>query len=815
MRIPGGGSSALARARALELARQRAEAARRRAEEARRRAEEARRRAAEAAQAAREAQAAARSARSEANAAKSQLSAKETRFERDAGRLSPAERQQLSTDIRELRTRVGELEQRASAAEARADQLRRQSLTAADEALEAQKAANEASIRAGESKPFELVDRVHDVFDAGSLSAADQSRLFGTQSLVTPEEAARADAVRVGAANSASVRNGSQVLLEQLQASSDPAYRAALIRESLPHIEEMGRQVSLDDGRPSEADLQATLANLSRLAELAGPTARQIADAFATHIPDHDLDIDDKDRLGGALKEIIKQGNGATFAAELAGSLDRLGRSEAAAEVVKLTREALSDLREDFEEAHEEVSQLNAELGSYLAGFGPMMTDEQRQAAIEAFRARHEEAYASWEEAGRKLASALEGAGVAMANPVVGGDQSATWRGVPIPGEGERLREEAQKALELLPQVGQTQAGLEVVAEAVARQGRGEPAFLDHVQAVGSVVEDGKTYTDAVATLVVKGTALKALELASSGRRAEVPNLLRGLDRNAALLGVDQTQLEDLTRTLERFGPNLSDARLRQLAAEVDQKLGAMELEPGSRVGQALRGLGVAFGALDVVTGIANFSEADLSQRISTLGNALSVGADGGTMLLDVFGKSSRFLRAAGPVGAVVGAIGDGLGAVEAFRNGEYAEGAASSAMAVGAVLMAVPSGVSQVIGGALIVGGAVAKFFMGRGEEHADEDDLKAFLEAGGVNPRVADAINDLNGDRQNYGEMLRVTASELGVTPGELVRHMATWNDDQLDQLQGLLGFTDRDEPQEGGRLLAAAIREANLAP
>jgi len=101
-----------------------------------------------------------------------------------------------------------------------------------------------------------------------------------------------------------------------------------------------------------------------------------------------------------------------------------------------------------------------------------------------------------------------------------------------------------------------------------------------------------------------------------------------------------------------------------------------------------------------------------------------------------------------GAIGAI-GAVVDGISAVESFRKGEHAEGLASSASAVGGAILATAAftaaaGVQvcpvagQVVGAILVVGGTIAKYSIGAWKAHkaekSMENDAEAFLKAGGV---------------------------------------------------------------------------------
>ncbi|NTX57263.1 hypothetical protein [Myxococcus sp. CA039A] len=150
---------------------------------------------------------------------------------------------------------------------------KREALAAANKALAAEKEANDAAEKEKLPKPYALADRQKDVFDAGSLSAKDQEKLFGTKSVVSSKEAATSDARRVADASSKSPRAGAEELKRQLALGQDPAYRKALVSESAPQVQKAADAVG-DKKTPAE-DRNAMVKSLADSAALAGPEGRK------------------------------------------------------------------------------------------------------------------------------------------------------------------------------------------------------------------------------------------------------------------------------------------------------------------------------------------------------------------------------------------------------------------------------------------------------------------------------------------------------------------------------------------------------------
>lgn len=170
-------------------------------------------------------------------------------------------------------TVAAKVQHTAQSTRATADADKREAISRANTALETQKAANTAATAAGQAEPFREANEVRDVYDAGSLDAKAQEKLFGEKSVVTPEEAAHADAQRVSEATARGPREGAEELNRQLSQNSDPAYRAALARETAPSAEKIAS--ALKDPALSPEDASAIVKNQAAIAGMEGPGARE------------------------------------------------------------------------------------------------------------------------------------------------------------------------------------------------------------------------------------------------------------------------------------------------------------------------------------------------------------------------------------------------------------------------------------------------------------------------------------------------------------------------------------------------------------
>jgi hypothetical protein len=311
-----------------------AEARRRAAEEARRRAAEARERARKAAEEARKRQQEAQQARERAERA--QAAAREKQKELKVSK--PKDKPRLQNELRERQTRSENLKTKATDAENRAKEARDEANRLGNEAIDSEKAANTGATAAGKKKPFAIADRVDDVYDAGSLKAEDQKKLFGTKSVVKPEEAAAHDATKIQRATELGPDKGAKALETELENNRDPAYQRALIDKSKGSVSEMGKRLA-EDSTIDDEKMKSTVKSLSRASELSGDDGRrQIAGAFAKDLPS-DLGTQDCGRVGAAMKEVAKEPEGARFGGAVAESLTESGKYDAAEMISKQSPE--------------------------------------------------------------------------------------------------------------------------------------------------------------------------------------------------------------------------------------------------------------------------------------------------------------------------------------------------------------------------------------------------------------------------------------------------------------------------------------------
>jgi hypothetical protein len=228
-------------------------------------------------------------AKKKAEEAQQEVAAKQRIAEMKGPKVSEQERKELDEaqkTARKLNGRAAnanqqaeEAQQEADKASAQAAESRKAAIDEANKAIKTQKEANVAAKEAGEPEPFEAANRVRDAYDAGSLDANAQEKLFGTKSVVSAQEAARSDAKAVSEATERSPAEGAKELRRQLDANNDLAYRDTLMKESKGNIDKMTSSLGSDDVSQEQAN--QIVRDLGHSADLTSPEAsRQVADSF-------------------------------------------------------------------------------------------------------------------------------------------------------------------------------------------------------------------------------------------------------------------------------------------------------------------------------------------------------------------------------------------------------------------------------------------------------------------------------------------------------------------------------------------------------
>lgn len=618
------------------------------------------------------------------------------------------------------------------------------------------------------------------------------------------EQQASTDAEAVRTELEKSPQAAAEKLANLLEANRDPGYQASLIADADDVITDLARRATAEEGRPGKDDLQSLVDKLCDAGDACQPEqARALSDAFAAGLPDGNLG-DDDDELGGVLRRAVSAGHGAQFGVELAQSLKAAGKGQTALEAAKFTYQGIHDARNDFEKARDDVNKLLQDVNGIAQDLAAAGRSPQEIAdVITDFKKRHADAFQKFEDTGARLSATLKGAGAALEGEPIDG---ASGDFPPLPW-GLALRGEAEAVLRDLPDLANTQAGKQAIADALVAQGKGEPSFLDEIPKVADDLREGDdgdekadAFLDAVAgaTLDAAGTTAAAYQQAGHPEMAD--QVLAGISQNSKLLRVDANALAKITSNLK----NVSEARgpeaIRAAYAQLQES--TKGLPPKTALG--LKSAGAAFGVLALVTGAPGLSQADLNQKLQYV-----LGAAGTTVqVADVAGtaagllqKSSAFVDFAGFAGKAVPGLTaavSALSAIDEFSKGDITSGAADTAITAGALLLLTPPP-GDVVGAVLIAGGTLVKLFKGFFEGEGDgsqEADTKAALIRLGVPEAKAEQLKDLEDGRHYVGQFIGAEAKRLGVSPQSYLTWLTTLPDDKLELVMRTARGIDTDD-------------------
>jgi hypothetical protein len=657
------------------------------------------------------------------------------------------------------------------------------------------------------------------------------------------------DAARLGTIQDPGQR--AQALQHMVEQNKDPAYRKTLLAAAKPAIEDLSRRVTDKHSGASVASRQAAVDALSHTTEALAPDDQKtLTDTFAGAMKDGNVG-DDADEFGTLLKQGVKDGAGAAFGVRLASSLCTEGKKTAANDSAKFVSQGIDDVRKSFDDAKKHVDELHGQLGQELASWQLNGTDQVN--ALKAFDAEHHltDATNELEHQGQLLASTLNGAGIAASDPALqaqaaehqfAGRAGAVTR---YGNVGDLLGHSAD-VLKDIPALASTRAGANAISDAVKQNGEGHDTFLNHVADIAGTGETAKGLIDSVRSAVVQSLGTHLLELARDGNFDSEKNaLLKGLNSGRALFGLSEKQMTGLTDALGTFKSGMTDDELKtatKLAGDKISELGDI----GGKVGEALKGLTVVFGAIGVVKDWSNFSDADVKEKLGTICNTLSVGKDGADLIT---GTLSRFaansaadvaekagtdaaaaaetvgLTAGKLLGAGIGALGavvSGWQAFDDFKAGNTQKGVGETMTAIGGVvataglfldgsIAGAPAGVVlNVVGGVLAAAGTVVSLFAGSPNPfEGDQKDMGKILQQLGVHQDVADKLAQFNSDGQNFGTWVHAVAQNLGQSTGDFVRSMNGWSPKQVDDfLDAARLQRDTDSNNSNRRNNAAAV-------
>ncbi|WP_199728811.1 peptidoglycan-binding protein [Corallococcus sp. CA053C] len=557
---------------------------------------------------------------------------------------------------------------------------------------------------------------------------------------------------------------------EQLIASNpDPAYQEAFVRAAEPSLAKMGqlfagvspetdrklhprpplRPPDLTRDRPlldklAEAETaieQKAYLSLARATERLGePTAGLVGRAFTRDTPPGFANFS----LSHAIRTAVNVGIGSRLAFDMERALNVSEalppgfkgptRSLDAKAIHQTLWSAIDGLRTPFAAVADKAEKHQARLTELLSGPAKVLTPEQQQA----FTAT----YLNDPERKHDLAE-FERLSTLLARAAPDG-----------PPSGDQGPEVVALAREL-PRMAETQSGAEYLASQLTAQGEGRPAFLDTI----GKLKDLKDFDEKLALALVKSAGSGAILAAGLKWKGGAEAVFNGLAKNAHLFGMKPKDMQQYVKLLRGIKPDSTQEQVRGITRSLKDLLENQETglpgNPKSPQGQALRGLGVLVTASAAIGDAAGWNQADFAAKLKIVGDGLSVGGEGGTVILSALGKAapvlSNVLGKASGAGALLGVVGDGIQSFQAVQEGKYWKAGASGAQSLGALLMAggaltewVPGG--QLVGAALFLGGLAVKYL--DPDQYATRGAQVRLLTESGMDGKLAQDLIDLGPD-------------------------------------------------------------------
>ncbi|MFP2927099.1 hypothetical protein ACLESO_18235 [Pyxidicoccus sp. 3LG] len=623
---------------------------------------------------------------------------------------------------------------------------KQEAIDAANKALEAQKAANKASDATKEKAPFPDAANIRDAHHAATLSADKQEALLGASLPIPMGEAVRADVESVRKALAENAGKGADGLRELLKGNPNSAYQKELLAQLKPDLKQLSDKVLKGTGKPLTVNERAEATSVFRMLAQAGQAGgpeftKALVKDLAARIPPEGL----PPGMLPVFSEIVKSPGGAELGAALAHELHASDKRQVALDVGTMVADGIRAVRTEFEQKKKKLDEANTDLGKFLATLGPALTPEQQKKAILEYQERNP-AYREFEEAARALRGALASPKTITPDPKA---PQETWM-QSLTSESEQVHKKH------LPDFANTPAGQEWLQDEIRKQVGNEPSVLDELvdpAKVGKGTADISTkftaaYTKAMGYLVAQ----------NANKPGYVDNLIDSMEKNPAFFGATPHDMKELTGSFKELvaAEKLTGTDEKTEAAKKAARARFQEASGGLAGGapgvvQPMRALGLLCTLVGVVDGSRKFTDAELKDQIKTVGDGLAVTGDGGTMMLQMMGKwdspwVTTFGKVAG-VGNLLGAIADGLGAMQDFDDGDTAKGWAGTASAAGGLILAAASlqvvpVAGQIVGGLLFIGGTAAGLVLDQKEAKEKKEVLKKSLAAAGITDPALTAL-------------------------------------------------------------------------
>ena len=521
------------------------------------------------------------------------------------------------------------------------------------------------------------------------------------------------------------------------------AERAQLIEQTTPALQSMGEALYGANAQSAQSAIVYLTAVSETLHNEGQPkVAEAMASAYAAGVEAGDLSVPHDDRALkrtnlsdglrlGMLTLLSTPHLAADVTAALArravGSTDRRA-GELAMSTVEPLVNGLDRLAGEFESLSTGLAAQQGRLDSALKQYGPLMTDERRQQATEAFLAKNEWLYDRVDSKGLSMVTAAN----ASARALDALNQ--------IPNLAERFKNPAAVS-SLRQRVG-------VMAEGLP----GAAATPKGQIAMGDIVERSAAGEATLMTVVGNPAFGYDQEAKTGAFRAGASGAVSAATRRAAL-GQPIEPVQDELRAWSHLLPPeargsvrtaLDAMRSANTPQEREAIVASLQQSVGISLGSAIGSVGAVLGNLDemgALEGLPALKAAKSVAGLAAMGLSL---ADGDISVRDALGAGETLtgLAGMGAPSSALGGIGAAVDLIGDLQDGDML-GAGSNAVA----LYALQTGASRL---AL----AVTFFEIGRGiYDHVDDvneqkDFNKSFLLSAGIDPyRMQLALDNRSG--------------------------------------------------------------------
>jgi hypothetical protein len=646
----------------------------------------------------------------------------------------------------------------------------------------------------------------------GTSAASGKGGTFRAQQGAHPMSADAAE----HAANSQRVRESAQAvenayneggapaaaakLEEEATRLASPSLVDQLIHEARPTLDKISDDLGqrIVDNHDDDSDGKATEASIDHLAAVAERAGdggvEEIADSLGAGLDArfNGQDRGDVNQFDDAFEKLADSGKGGRLAAALANDLiNERGLIDAGNEILNEASNAVDKLREDYDSALGEVQQLEARLATDLAAFGPGLTDEQRDAYVDAFWAdpARAEVRDTAHEKGDKLAKLLEQAGPHLEAHASYGDKDSAQALLDAHESLAKDDRYARQALEFAGRVANNEDLANVIDEHT--DGNLEDRLSDGI--IANALP--RVQADIFASHAAEGPA------GADAAAAELSEVLGPLKeaKKFAKIGQNISKLDD---TLQ----DIRDGKYQSAQSILDS------WDESNKFQRSLKVATLAFG---VYTGVQKFQDGNVTGGLRDFLSQVKPGVEVTAGLLGTIGRVdqaagvARFGAKALPV---VGLAIDALQLADDIRAlrqdgadaGEIISLLGTGVSLVGDVAEFIPGG--QVVGVPLgiageairAIGGLVSGIISGNEEREELARDRAKLLEEAGVPaatrdlltfyPQQAAEIGTLNLTRDEFlGELSTLRSTFEGEDSQPIEARMAAYKTAALFGLEG----------------------------